>query len=201
MLRGGRPDVRVTVLSGLTVSYGVGVREDAAYLARARSMGVHVARRTTGGSGVLHAPDDLAWSFVIPRSDPRVGRNFVHGYSRLGAGVVRFLDRHGVQAAWTAPPGLFPEYCVLSARGSVLSIGPRVLGGAAQHLSRTALLHQGMIPLTVDRGWIARLFGISDPRLTGRLAGLRELGIQDPPEELARQLADALVRNLEGVDA
>jgi lipoate-protein ligase A len=196
LLRRGEPAVRVSVLDGPAVSYGVGVREDADYLARARGDGVPVARRTSGGTGVLHAPGDLAWSLVIPRADPLVGRDFVRGYSRLGAGVVRFLARVGISATWEPAPGLTPDYCVLGPRGQVLSVGPHVLGGAAQHLSRTALLHQGMIPLTVDRERIARLFAIPDLGWTARLTGLRELGVTAPPRELADQLAAALVRDL-----
>jgi lipoate-protein ligase A len=196
LLRAGEAAVRVSVLSDVAVSYGVGVRGDATYLARARAAGVAVARRTSGGTGVLHGPGDLAWSIVIPRSDPRVGRDYVRGYARLGAGVVRFLAARHVRAGWVSPPCLVPEYCVLSSRGQVLSVGTRVLGGAAQHLSRTALLHQGMIPLSVDRELVGRLFALPADAGVERLAGLRDLGVSAPPEELAQELAVELARDL-----
>jgi lipoate-protein ligase A len=196
MLRAGVPAVRVGVVTDLAVSYGLGVPEDAAYLERARGQGVAVVRRGSGGTGVLHAPGDIVWSVVLPRSDARVGRDFVRAYPRLGAGVVRFLARHTVPAEWGPPPDLVADYCVLSARGQVLTARGRVLGGAAQHLSRSAILHQGTLPHEVDRPRIAELFSISDPELTGRLVGLRELGLGAPPQDLAHELATGLVSSL-----
>ncbi|MGI0130499.1 MAG: lipoate--protein ligase family protein [Thermoplasmata archaeon] len=198
LLRVGEATVRVVTFADETVSYGIGVRPHARYLDLARSMGIPVVRRTSGGTGVLHAPGDLAWSVVLPRTDPRVGRDYVRGYGRLGAGVVRFLDRLGVSAAWVAPPNFSTEYCVLGGRGQVLSVGERVLGGAAQHLSRSALLHQGMLPLSVDRERVARLFRITARVLAERLTGLRELGVANDPVELARWLAGELADDLAG---
>lgn len=199
LLRSGAPAVRVVTLSDVTVSYGVGVRSDVEYLARAQAMGVPVVRRTSGGTGVLHAPGDLAWSIVIPRTDPIVGRDFARGYARLGAGVIRFLHRLGVRAAWVAPPDLSSDYCVLSGRGQVLAVGDRALGGAAQHLSRSALLHQGMLPLTVDREAVARIFRIPAPVLASRITGLRELGVADDPTALATSLARELAADRAGL--
>jgi lipoate-protein ligase A len=192
LLRSGAPAIHVAVVSDLTVSYGVGVRESAPFLERARAAGIALVRRTSGGTGVLHAPGDLVWSLVLPRSDPRVGSGFVGAYGRLGAGVVRFLRRRGVASEWTAPPHLVPDLCVLSGRGQVLAVDDRVLGGAAQHVSRSALLHQGMIPLDVDRERIARLFDIPGPEPMARLAGLRDLDVEGGAADLAHGLASAL---------
>ncbi|MGB7124379.1 MAG: hypothetical protein WBE40_05950 [Thermoplasmata archaeon] len=196
MLRSGRCAVSVTVLSELSVSYGVGVRESAPFLARARAEGIPVARRTSGGSGVLHAPGDLAWSVVLPKDDPRVGQDFVRAYGRFGAGVVRFLAGRDLAAEWSSPPDLAPDYCVLSGRGQVLSVRGQILGGAAQHVSRSALLHQGMLFRDVDRARVARLFSLSEPAALGRLVGLGDLGVTAPPEELARGLARCLAEGL-----
>jgi lipoate-protein ligase A len=192
LLRSEGPAARVGVLSDASVSFGVGVHEDAPYLLRARAAGVPVVRRGSGGTGVLHGAGDLVWSVVLPRTDPRVGRNFVRAYDRLGAGAVQFLAERDVQAEWSPPPRLVPDYCVLSGRGKVLTARTKVLGGAAQHLSRSALLHQGMIPLDVDRDLVVRLFDITDTEIMGRLVGLRDLGIEGGRLELARELASAL---------
>lgn len=188
--------MRVARLADVALSYGVGVRADVGYLVRARAAGVGVVRRSSGGSGVLHGPGDLAWSVVIPRNDPRVGRDFVHGYARLGAGVIRFLERLGIRAAWGPPPGISEEFCVLSSRGQVLSVGGRVLGGAAQHLSRTALLHQGMISRAVDRAQVSALFDLRPSVLAERVVGLEELGIATVPDALATRLAADLVDSM-----
>jgi len=191
ILRRAVPAVRVAVLVDRAVSSGVGVRADAPYLRNAVKAGLPTVRRTTGGSGLLHAPGDLAWSVVLPRSDPRVGSDYVRAYGRLGAGVVRFLAERKVPAAWVDPPGTDPGYCLLSARGSVLACGPKILGGAAQHLAGGALLHHGIVPLEVDRPLLRTLFGLSENSV-GRLTSLRELGIEGGSEQLAWKLAASL---------
>jgi len=184
--------VRVAVLTDRAVSYGVGVHPDSSFLGRSAKDGVPTVRRTTGGSGLLHAPGDLAWSIVLPRTDPRVGRDFVRAYPRLGEGVVRFLAERGVPSKWSDPPGTDPEYCLLSARGLVLKHDDRILGGAAQHLAGRALLHHGILPLEpLDRPLMRRLFGLSSGAV-GQLTSLRELGVEGPAEQLAWKLAARL---------
>lgn len=196
-LRAGGPAVRVAVLSERALSYGVGVRDDAGFVARARAEGIPVVRRTSGGTGVLHEAGDLAWSVVLPREHPAVGRDYARAYHRLGAGVVDFLDRRGLHAEWSPAPGVSDDCCVLSGRGRVLTLGPSILGGAAQHLTRTALLHQGMIARGVDRSATARLFALTEPDALSRLAGIEELGVTDSPGRLARELAREIARSFD----
>ena len=197
ILRRGVPAVRVAVLSDRAVSYGVGVRADAPFLVRAVKEGVPTVRRATGGTGLLHAPGDLAWSVVLPRGDFRVGRDFVRAYARLGEGVVRFLAERRIPVRWQEPPGSDPEYCLLSARGLVLRHEEQVLGGAAQHLAGGALLHHGILPLELDRTLLRRIFGLSASAVK-RLTSLRELGIEEASEPLAWRLAASLSDTLSG---
>ncbi len=196
LLRAGSVAFRVAILADRAVSVGSGVEESAPYLGRARAAGLSVVRRSSGGTGVLHAPGDLAWSIVLPRGHPLAGRDFVRAYPRLGEGVVRWLSDLGVSAAWTGPLGRSTDYCLLSARGHVLSVGERVLGGAAQHLSGSSLLHHGILPLEVDRTAVTRLFGLDEDGTTDRLTSLRELGIRGSPRRLAEGLAAAIARQL-----
>jgi len=193
LLAAGSPAVRVAVLSDRSLSVGVAVPAAVPYLSRARTRGLPVVRRETGGTAILHAPGDLAWSIVLPRADPRVGADFVHGYARLGAGVVAWLRNRGVVSEWGPPPGSFEDYCLLSARGQVLRAGGQVLGGAAQHATRAALLHHGILPYAVDRPLLRDLFGMPDAGGADRLVGLDDLGLREPPERLAREPLDALV--------
>jgi lipoate-protein ligase A len=191
ILRRAVPAVRAAVLTDRAVSYGVGVPESAPYLLRAAKARIPAVRRSTGGTGLLHGPGDLAWSVVLPRSDSRVGADYVRAYPRLGAGVVHFLSERGVLAKWLDPPGTDPDYCLLSSRGSVLSIKDKVLGGAAQHLAGGALLHHGIVPLELDRPLLHKIFALSSGALD-RMTSLRELGIEGTSEELAWKLAARL---------
>lgn len=197
-LREGTAQVRVAVLGDRALSVGVSARPTEPYLDRARAEGLPVVRRSTGGSGVIHRPGDLVWSIVLPRHHPGVGRDFVRGYGRLGEGAVRWLESVPLGSAWSDPPGLSSECCLLSDRGRVLTVGQKVLGGAAQHLVPSALLHQGVILSSLDRGLVARVFGLSaeDAR---RLTSLAELGVTAAPTTIVEPLAAALRAALEGL--
>jgi lipoate-protein ligase A len=197
ILRRGAVGGRVAVLDDVSVSVGVGVDPSSEYLARARAAGLPVVRRTSGGTGLLHAPGDLAWTVVLPRRDPRVGRSYVTGYPRLGAGAVRFLDTAGIRARWVPSFGISSSYCTLGGRGHVLVVGDRILGGAAQHLSRNALLHHGILPRTLDRRLIGRVFELPAESGVDRLTCLEDLGYREPEERQAERLARALAEQLE----
>ncbi len=190
-LESATPTARAAALTDRSLSVGVATRDDFAPAERARANGLPVLRRSTGGSGVLHLPGDLVWSVVLPRSDPRVGRDFVQAYERLGRGVVRFLASQGLAARWVPSPPLAPDYCVLSGRGEVAMVGEGVLGGAAQHATHRALLHQGMLARRVDPEELDRLFALPS-YARDRLVGLEDLGVTAPAPRLARALEAAL---------
>jgi lipoate-protein ligase A len=192
-LRRGEAFAAVSALEGESlVSVGMGVRDTTPSSVAARGSGLTVVRRSTGGTALLHVAGDLLWSIVLPRDDPRVGRDYVHGYARLGAPVVRWLASLGVASAWEPAPALSTEYCTLGERGQVLMVGHRILGGAAQHATRTALLHHGTVVGTVDRGLTSRIFRATAPDTFDRLAGLRDLGVTASADDLAEGLLGAL---------
>lgn len=200
LLNAGHVAVRVALFSGSAVSLGVSQPDTAQCAERARAVGLPVVRRSTGGLGLWHAPQDLAWSIVLPRSDPRVGRDFTKAYGRLGAGVVRFLAEYGVKGSW-APPVTAPgEYCLLSGAGDVLRIGERAVGGASQHLTASALLHHGVLPYSVDAPRLTALFDLPPNLIGSKLIGLSEALSGRPPLELADTLRQALSEEL-GLDA
>ncbi len=192
LLRRGGPAVHVAVVDRPTVSYGVAVPETAPYLERARAEGIPTAPRSSGGTGILHGEGDLVWAVVLPRSDPRVGRDFVHAYGRLGAGVTEVVRQQARSAAWVPAPGLSDEYCPLGPRGFVLESQGRILAAAAQHLSVGALLHHGTLSVRVDRERLGRVFSATDPSALERLGSLDELGGNEPSGRLASALAVAL---------
>ena len=198
LLRRGSAAIRVAVLGDRALSVGAAARPSMEFLDRAQAEGWPIVRRDSGGSAVLHAPGDLAWTLIIPRADPRLGRDYVRRYDRFGNGVVRFLEAEGISSRWGEPPGLATTYCLLGARGSVLRVDGRILGGAAQHLSLRALLHHGILPRTLDRPALARLFGLSSGTGLDRLTSLEELGLREPSEVLAERLARALFEEWNG---
>jgi lipoate-protein ligase A len=177
----GRAHVRVARLSDRTLSFGIGRPPSDAVADRARARGIPILHRSTGGTGVLHEPGDLVLSVILPRRHPQVGSDFVRAYDRLGAGVVAALGGLGIRARWAGPLHLSDELCLLGSRGSALSIGPRVLGGAAQHLTHDALLHHVVLARSVDRTMVSHLFDMDVAILEQRLAALTE---ETAPKEL-----------------
>jgi len=198
MLRRGAPAVRVRVVRERVVSFGVGVSSEAPYLLRARTRGLPTVPRTTGGTGVLHLENDIVWAVVLPRSDPRVGRDFARAYGRLGRGVVAGLAALGIRASWVGAPGLVDDYCPLSARGEVLATEAKVLGAAAQHVTSSALLHQGCVSWEVDRAEVDHLFALPPQGPSTRLGGVADLGASGGPAALAEALARALSGEFRG---
>ena len=198
LLAEGRLAVHVAFLSDRAISVGVAVPATAAYLDRARSAGLAVVRRSTGGTGVLHGPGDLAWSLVLPRGHPWVGSDYLRSFGRFGEGVRRWLSELGISSRWVDAPGLSEEYCLLGPRGQVLAGDRGILGGAAQHRTRSALLHHGSITTRLDRTTLRRVFDLGGPGAADRLSSLEEAGLGPrPPEQLSAGLAEALARELE----
>lgn len=196
LLAAGRPAVRVAILGDRAVSVGVGVRPTAPYLHRAQTEGLAIVRRSSGGTAVVHTPGDLAWSLVLPRDHPLVGRDYLRAYERLGRGVVRVLADTGVETGWVTAPGLSKDLCLLGSRGQVLAARTGIVGGAAQHATRTALLHHGILVARLDRATVQRVFLLGESGAAGRLSSLADAGLSTPAEALAPALAEALAREV-----
>ena len=192
LLADGAPATDLCRVSRPAVSFGIGVARDAPYLGRARAEGIEAVARGGGGSGLLHLDGDWLWAIVLPRSDPRVGRDYARAYARLGTAVVRALGAVGVDARWGDPPAAAEAYCTLSSRGQVLRVGSRILGGAAQHLTGRALLHHGTVSWSVDRPTIGRLFDLGQSSAVAELAGVGELRPALDPSAVGARLARAL---------
>lgn len=188
----GRPLVRVARISSPALSIGIGQPLNSPMARRARALGLPVLRRSTGGTGVLLGDGDVVWAIVLPRSDPRVGRDYVRAYARLGRGVVHTLASFGVEAEWGPALGLSEEFCFLGSRGCALTSHGKALGGAAQHATRSALLHHGVVPLTLDRQRLEAVFGLAPAFSEPKLTTLLELVPSVNPISFAARLGDMI---------
>ncbi len=198
LLAAAAPVSRVTRVTSAFVALGVAQRGQIAVEARARAAGLPVLRRTSGGSGLLHLAEDLVWSVVLPRSDPRVGRDFARAYARLGSAVRDVLGEAGVEAAWAPAAGVAPEYCLLSSRGDVLRVAGRAVGGAAQHLTKEAILHHGTVNISLDRSRLSDLFQIPPPVVERHLTSLAEEAPALDRREFGARLARRLTEWVDG---
>ena len=195
-LAAANPLVRVARLSAPALSLGVGQPSNVPAARKARALGLPIVRRTTGGTGVLLGDGDIVWSIVLRRDDPRVGDDFVHAYPRFGAGIVRTLASFGVESEWVAALGFSEEFCFLGSRGSALMSRGKVLGGAAQHATRQAVLHHGVAPLAIDRRRLEAVFGLAPAVSEPKLTTLLELVPAVNPISFAARLGDMVADGL-----
>ncbi|MCI4351005.1 MAG: hypothetical protein L3K15_05780 [Thermoplasmata archaeon] len=194
-LAAGRRVAYVTEIDAAAVSAGISVDLAASpALRRANELGVRVVRRTTGGSVVLVRPGDLLWSIVEPLHARESRRSLLHAYERLGSGAVTWLRNLGLESRWSEPFAASDEFCLLGARGSVLTASGRALGGAAQHSTARAMLHHGLIVRSIDRRLLARLFDLTPELLARTTTSLEEMGVAERAR--ANDLESAIATSL-----
>ncbi|MFG1530326.1 MAG: hypothetical protein AAFA34_03525 [Thermoplasmata archaeon] len=194
LLRDGRPSVHAEILCDATLSIGVQPAPVVGCEAAARRLGIEISRRRSGGTGVLALPGDIVWTQILPRSDPRWGRDFLRAYDRWGAPAVELLEGRGRPAHWGPPPGQSTSFCPLGSRGQVLWSDGRVVGAAAQHLNAAAMLHHGILFWT-PRTELAEALWPEDASALRRFLGA--LGPNEPIAS-AERWAVALQTILEG---
>lgn len=193
-LEAAAPVARVGVVRDPAVSFGIGHRPSPGTWTRGHARGWTFVPRRSGGTSLYHAPGDLVWSIILPRTDPRVGPDYARTYGRLGQGLVRWLSDRGASGAWEPASDAFPPYCLLNGRGQTLQHDGRALAGAAQHATRVGLLHHGVVCSALDQDAIASVFDLPPAVVAAGLTGVREVGLTDPPARMARDLADRLER-------
>lgn len=191
----GSPRVLLGRFIATALTLGVAQSLDSGIRDLARRKEIEIVIRGSGGLGVLHERGDLAWSLVLPRTDPRVGKNYIRNYAELGNGVVEGFRRFDIRGEWRPSGGRDPEICLLAERGEVLWIDGRVAGGAAQHLSGNALLHHGCIAVGSPGESTARLFGRDPKELRRKLVGLDELGEPPDPDLLLTAIGEEMSKS------
>jgi lipoate-protein ligase A len=197
---GGPPVLRLYRWSPACLSLGRNQAACGVFLAdRARSLGIGIVRRPTGGLAVLH-DRELTYAVVAPTGlfgGPRASYLRIH-HALLGA-----LERMGVQAAIAT--GRLPAGATKRARdsqshpcfaehahGEIIARG-RKLVGSAQRAERAALLQHGSLLLDGDQAGISALQRVAADPDDGAIS-LRELLGCVPPWEA---VADAVVAGFE----
>jgi lipoate-protein ligase A len=191
-LRAGGAGVSLALLTAPCLSLGVAQPTELPVARRARNVGLSVVRRSTGGTSVLCGEGDIAWSIILPRADPRVGRDFTHAYARFGGPITETLARTIGPTDWSPAPGLLEEVCILSSRGQVVRTPRGILGGAAQHRTGVALLHHGILHARPNRELLRELWPEVPSATFDEVAGLEDhVGFRGV-EPLAHDLLRAL---------
>jgi lipoate-protein ligase A len=140
-----------------TLSLGRNQRARGQYdLESAKTLGVAIVRRPTGGRALLHNRE-ITYSVAMPARD---GAAAATAYAFINEVLLDGLERLGVKAvkatgASHAPPGLRPCFDEPSAHEIV--VGERKLVGSAQWRRGGTLLQHGSILVRDDQGIIPRL--------------------------------------------
>lgn len=113
-----------------------------------------LVRRPTGGRAILHV-DELTYSVVAPREEPRVVGNILESYRRLSKGLLRGLERLGVpdvvadQRAENRRRDFGPVCFEIPTDYEITVDGRKLVGSAQMRAQRTVLQH-GALPLYGD---------------------------------------------------
>lgn len=168
--------------------------------ALARTLGVDIVRRPTGGRAVLHHRE-LTYAVAAPTAGAGALRE---SYGRINRLLIDALRQLGVETEQATPagrlgaPGAAP--CFELPTRDELVRGGRKLVGSAQWRETDALVQHGSILVDDDQALIARLCREPLPPMPAP-ATLREaLGRAPAAGELAEALLDSL-RRLEDPEA
>lgn len=122
--------------------------------------GFDIVRRTTGGRAILHI-DELTYSIVAPRNEPRVQGAVMDTYLRLSNGLLAGLTQLGVHAdkagADVRTGKDVSAACFEVPSAYEITVNGRKLMGSAQSRKRDFVLQHGSLPLNGD---IARLIDL-----------------------------------------
>lgn len=173
-------------------------RVEAPFLDRARSLGLDVARRPTGGRSVLHV-DEITYAFVFSYDDG-IAPSVPASYRQLSALLAAALALAGVRvddardAPHRAPASLRHAACFALSLGGDLTVGGRKLVGSAQVHRKGAVLQHGSIARSHDSAAYAALYGDDAAcAVAANATSLRDLGAADLTEH---DLRAALIRAL-----
>ncbi len=218
------PTLRFYAWEPACLSLGRGQEVADVDLKALQAAGFGLVRRPTGGKAILHV-DELTYSVVAPREEPRVAGSIIESYRRLSAGLARGLERLGitnlVADQQTTPP---PFGGALSQRGQrhsgtgggrgpvcfetpsdyEITVGERKLVGSAQMRPQGMVLQHGALPLCGDITRICSLLAAHpDPaRVRARATTVEEalgrsISWDEAANTLAAGFAEALNLNFE----
>lgn len=120
-------------------------------------LGYEWTRRPTGGKAILHT-DEATYSLMIPQDDPRIEGGIVASYRVLSFGLLRGLEKLGVQAEQSTKEEVLAQRQV--ARGGPVCFdtpsryeitwqGQKLIGSAQLRRKKIVLQH-GTLPLYGD---------------------------------------------------
>ena len=157
-----------------------------------RANGIDIVHRPTGGRAVLH-DDELTYAVIS--SDSNVFGDTIYGnYKRVSEALCLGYNRLGVPAVLAPDTRKVADFtddmdlpCFLSTSRYELMVSGRKIVGSAQRRVRRSFLQHGSMPITCDRGALARATRMADTAsLETEMAGVAEFLPERPTLEQLR---------------
>lgn len=121
-------------------------------LNRLASRGWDVVRRPTGGRAILHT-DELTYSVIGPKSDPRLEGKLMDSYQRISRALFSGLDKLGLPVevhSGKNPLAHHQPVCFENPSDFEITVKGKKIIGSAQARKKEGILQHGSLPLTGD---------------------------------------------------
>jgi lipoate-protein ligase A len=137
--------------------------------AACRRLGYTWTRRPTGGKAILHT-DEVTYSLIIPQDDPRIQGGIVESYRILSFGLLRGLEKLGVQATQASKEEVLTSFqagrggpvCFDTPSRYEITWQGKKLIGSAQLRRKKIVLQHGTLPLYGNLNRILEALAFSD---------------------------------------
>jgi lipoate-protein ligase A len=164
-----------------------------------RRLGYTWTRRPTGGKAILHT-DEVTYSLIIPQHDPRIRGDIVESYRILSFGLLRGLEKLGVQAtqatfderASSARQSKGGPVCFDTPSRYEITWAGKKLIGSAQLRRRKVVLQHGTLPLRGNLNRILEVLNFSEAERSFQTELLPQRATT-LAEVLGRELSNAVV--------
>ncbi|HDD56297.1 MAG TPA: lipoate--protein ligase family protein [Chloroflexi bacterium] len=119
---------------------------------RLRAYGWDVVRRPTGGRAILHA-DELTYSVIGPKTDPRLRGGLMDSYRRISRALFQALRYLGLPVevhTGKNPLARHQPVCFENPSDYEITVNGKKIIGSAQARRKKSILQHGSLPLTGD---------------------------------------------------
>lgn len=163
------PTLRFFQWEPACLSLGYNQHWDEVNTAACQRLGYTWTRRPTGGKAILHT-DEVTYSLIIPQDDPRIRGDIVESYRTLSFGLLRGLEKLGVQATQATKDEIVanrrdskggPVCFDTPSRYEITWQGKKLIGSAQLRRRRVVLQH-GTLPLYGSLSRILEVLNFSE---------------------------------------
>lgn len=164
------PTIRFFQWEPPSLSLGYNQRSADVDEAACERLGYTWTRRPTGGRAILHT-DETTYSIITPQADPRIKGGIMSSYRVLSTGLLRGLEKLGVQAKQATKEEIREMRKTMGRGGPVCFDTPsryeitwrnKKLIGSAQLRRRQTVLQHGTLPLHGDLNRIIDVLSFSE---------------------------------------